>query len=213
MPLFSSSSLVKVITHRNHLTTLIMKRITLIILFLGMIWHISAQQKHTFEIKDGNFMTMGKRCWFTAARCIMPAFPHWYWKHRLQMTKAMGQTRRRPYASRNHHETAPGVWTSKRNRNLWSLSSGCHRRAHGNPAPLDMPCPMGIRGYPWWLVKNPDLVIRTNNKPFHSCNVYIHKLIGQVRDLQITLVGGYHDRPKTNLALMLPNGEISRWAG
>jgi beta-galactosidase len=45
-------------------------------------------------------------------------------------------------------------------------------------------------GYPWWLQKEPKLVIRSYNQPFlDSCRVYINQLVDQIRDLQITKGG------------------------
>jgi beta-galactosidase len=45
-------------------------------------------------------------------------------------------------------------------------------------------------GYPWWLQKDPAMVVRTYNQPFlDSCKTYINRLAAQVRGLQITKGG------------------------
>ncbi len=45
--------------------------------------------------------------------------PHEYWKHRLQMVKAMGLNTVATYIFWNHHEVAPEVWDfTSGNRNL-----------------------------------------------------------------------------------------------
>jgi beta-galactosidase len=119
--------------------------------------------------------------------------PHEYWKQRLQMIKAMGLNTVATYVFWNYHETAPGVWdftTGNRNiREFIKLAGDEGLMVILRPGPYAC-AEWEFGGYPWWLVKNKELVIRTNNKPFlDSCNVYISKLIDQVRDLQVTKGG------------------------
>ncbi len=170
-----------------------MKRITLIFLFLGLIGCAYAQPKHTFAITDGNFLYDGKPVQIHSGEMHYARIPHVYWKHRLQMVKAMGLNTVATYIFWNHHEIAPGVWdfeTGNRNlREFIKLAAAEGLMVILRPGPYAC-AEWEFGGYPWWLVKNPELVIRTNNKPFlDSCNVYINKLIGQVRDLQITKGG------------------------
>lgn len=170
-----------------------MKRITLIFLLLGLIGCAYAQPKHTFAISDGNFLYDGKPVQIHSGEMHYARIPHEYWKHRLQMVKAMGLNTVATYVFWNHHETAPGVWdfeTGNHNlREFIKLAAAEGMMVILRPGPYAC-AEWEFGGYPWWLVKNPELVIRTNNKPFlDSCNVYISKLIDQVRDLQITKGG------------------------
>ena len=152
-----------------------------------------AQQKHTFAIKDGNFIYDGKPVQIHSGEMHYARIPHEYWKQRLQMVKAMGLNTVATYIFWNHHEIAPGVWdftTDNHNlREFIKLAADEGLMVILRPGPYAC-AEWEFGGYPWWLVKNKDLVIRTNNKPFlDSCNVYINKLIDQVRDLQITKGG------------------------
>jgi beta-galactosidase len=163
----------------------------LLALCLGSI--VTAQQKHTFAIANGEFMYDGKPIQIHSGEMHYARIPHEYWKHRLQMVKAMGLNTVATYIFWNHHEIAPGVWdfeTGNRNlREFIKLAAAEGLMVILRPGPYAC-AEWEFGGYPWWLVKNPELVIRTNNKPFlDSCNVYISKLIGQVRDLQITKGG------------------------
>jgi beta-galactosidase len=109
------------------------------------------------------------------------------------MIKAMGLNTVATYVFWNYHETAPGVWdftTGNRNiREFIKLAGEQGLMVILRPGPYAC-AEWEFGGYPWWLVKNKELVIRTNNKPFlDSCSIYINKLIGEVKDLQVTQGG------------------------
>ncbi len=171
-----------------------MKKAFLIILIFLCIFTISyAQQKHTFAISDGEFRYDGKAIKIYSGEMHYARIPHQYWKQRLKMIKAMGLNTVATYVFWNFHETAPGVWdfsTGNRNiREFIQLAGEEGLMVILRPGPYAC-AEWEFGGYPWWLVKNKELVIRTNNIPFlDSCNVYISKLIGEVKDLQITKGG------------------------
>ena len=113
--------------------------------------------------------------------------PHEYWRQRLQMIKAMGLNTVATYVFWNFHETAPGVWdftTGNHNiKEFIKLAGDEGLMVILRPGPYAC-AEWEFGGYPWWLAKNKELVIRTNNKPFlDSCNMYISKLISEVKDL------------------------------
>jgi len=168
-----------------------MKKIIVMTMLLTAFGTASfAQQKHSFEIKDGHFLYDGKPTKIYSGEMHYARVPREYWKQRLQMVKAMGLNTVATYIFWNYHETAPGVWDFKTgNRNLREFIKAA--AAEGlmvilRPGPYAC-AEWEFGGYPWWLQKNKDLVIRTNNKPFlDSCNTYISHLITEVKDLQIT---------------------------
>ncbi len=171
-----------------------MKKITFILLFLtGFVTFATCQQKHSFTISDGEFRYDGKPVKIYSGEMHYSRIPHEYWKHRLKMVKAMGLNTVATYVFWNHHEVAPGVWDfSGGNRNLREfirLAGEEGLMVILRPGPYAC-AEWEFGGYPWWIVKNKELVIRSYNKPFlDSCNVYINKLFDQVRDLQITRGG------------------------
>ena len=165
----------------------------LILVFAEIITSASAQPTHTFAISDGEFMYDGKPVKIYSGEMHYARTPHEYWKHRLQMIKAMGLNTVATYVFWNYHETAPGVWdfeTGNRNiREFIKLAGEEGLMVILRPGPYAC-AEWEFGGYPWWLQKNQDLVIRTNNKPFlDSCNVYITQLVNQVKDLQVTKGG------------------------
>lgn len=171
-----------------------MNKAALLLLVLACFFTIArAQQKHSFAISEGEFMYDGKPVKIHSGEMHFARVPHEYWKHRLQMIKAMGLNTVATYVFWNYHETAPGVWDfSSENRNIREfikLAGEEGLMVILRPGPYAC-AEWEFGGYPWWLVKNKNLVIRNNNKPFlDSCNVYINKLIAEIKDLQITKGG------------------------
>lgn len=162
----------------------------IIIALLALQMPASAAKKHTFQIKDGNFLYDGRPIQIHSGEIHYPRVPAPYWRHRLKMAKAMGLNAVTTYVFWNYHEVAPGKWD-------WS--SGNHNLREFIKTAADEGLLVILRpgpyvcaewefgGYPWWLQKVPEMVIRTMNQPFlDSCRTYINQLAAQVKDLQIT---------------------------
>ena len=167
-----------------------MKKATLFLFLLITITASFAQQKHTFEIKDGNFLYDGKPIQIHSGEMHFARVPRAYWKQRLQMIKAMGLNTVATYIFWNYHETSPGVWDFKTgNKNIAEfikLAGEEGLMVILRPGPYAC-AEWEFGGYPWWLQKEKSLVIRSYNQPFlDSCKIYINKLATQVKNLQIT---------------------------
>ncbi|HET7115830.1 MAG TPA: beta-galactosidase [Hanamia sp.] len=168
-----------------------MKKIILFpFIFLILITSTFAQQKHTFEIKGGNFLYDGKPIQIHSGEMHFARVPKAYWRQRLRMMKAMGLNTVATYVFWNYQETSPGVWDFKTDsRNIAEFI-----RIAGEEGMMVIlrPGPYACAewefgGYPWWLQKEKSLVIRSYNQPFlDSCRTYINHLAAQVKDLQIT---------------------------
>ena len=81
-----------------------------LLLFTGLVSYSFAQAKHSFAISDGEFMYDGKPIKIHSGEMHYSRIPHEYWKHRMQMVKAMGLNTVATYVFWNYHETAPGIW-------------------------------------------------------------------------------------------------------
>ena len=153
----------------------------------------SAKAKHTFEIKDGNFVYDGKAIQIHSGEMHYSRVPAPYWHHRLKMMKAMGLNAVATYVFWNNHEVAPGKWdwtTGSRNiRAFLKAASDEGMMVILRPGPYACG-EWEFGGYPWWLQKVKGMEIRTYNQPFlDSCRVYIKELAAQVADYQITKGG------------------------
>ena len=161
-------------------------------LLFSCTWVI-AQQKQVFEIKDGQFLYNKKPIQIHSGEMHYARIPKEYWRHRLKMLKAMGLNTVATYVFWNYHNTAPGVWDFKtENRNISEFIKLAKEEGLFvilRPGPYAC-AEWEFGGYPWWLQKNKDLVIRSNNKPFlDSCRIYINKLAEQVKPLLVSKGG------------------------
>ena len=168
-----------------------MKKFPLLFLTLLLVAGCSfCQQKHTFVIKDGNFLYDGKPIQIHSGEMHFARVPKPYWKQRLQMMKAMGLNTVATYVFWNYHETTPGVWDFKTgNKNIVDFLKTAQEVGLFvilRPGPYAC-AEWEFGGFPWWLQKVDSLELRTYNKPFlDSCKTYINHLAAQVKDLQIT---------------------------
>lgn len=165
--------------------------IALWILFLPSI--MLTQPKHTFEIKNGDFLYDGEPFRILSGEMHYARIPKEYWSHRLQMLRSMGLNTVATYVFWNHHETAPGVWDFKSEnrdiRGFIKLAQAEGLKVIIRPGPYAC-AEWEFGGYPWWLQKNKSLVIRSDNKPFlDSCGIYIDRLVEEIKDLQVTKGG------------------------
>jgi len=154
---------------------------------------VIAQQKQIFEIKEGQFLYNNKPIQIHSGEMHYARIPKEYWRHRLKMLRAMGLNTVATYVFWNYHNTAPGVWDFKtENKNITEFIKLA--REEGlfvilRPGPYAC-AEWEFGGYPWWLQKNKDLVIRSNNKPFlDSCRIYINKLAEQIKPFLVTKGG------------------------
>ncbi|WP_183576463.1 beta-galactosidase [Mucilaginibacter sp. X5P1] len=166
------------------------RSIGILILFLLVNYTAFSQAKHTFEVKGGNFVYDGKPIQIHSGEMHFARVPKPYWRHRLKMMKAMGLNTVATYVFWNNQETAPGVWDFKTDSR--DVAEFVRTAQQEGLMVILRPGPYACAewefgGYPWWLQKNKDLVIRNNNKAFlDSCRVYINHLAEQVKNLQIT---------------------------
>jgi beta-galactosidase len=167
---------------------------TLIVVIGCLLCNTStAQSTHTFEIKNGQFLYDNKPIQIHSGEMHYARIPAPYWRHRLKMLKAMGCNTVATYVFWNYHHPSPGVW---------DFSTGNHNLAEflriakeENLFVILRPGPYACAewefgGYPWWLLKDSNLVIRSYNQPFlDSCKVYINKLAEQVKKWQVSKGG------------------------
>ncbi|HSN07384.1 MAG TPA: beta-galactosidase family protein [Hanamia sp.] len=167
-----------------------MKKFAWLFLMMWLIAFHSFAQKHTFEIKGGNFLYDGQPIQIHSGEMHFARVPRAYWKQRLEMMKAMGLNTVATYVFWNYQETAPGVWDFKTgNKNIAEFIKTAQEVGLFvilRPGPYAC-AEWEFGGFPWWLQKNDSLKLRTFNQPFlDSCRTYINKLATQVKDLQIT---------------------------
>ncbi|MCS3530974.1 beta-galactosidase [Chryseobacterium sp. JUb7] len=158
-----------------------------VILFFLSINSIFSQ-KRNFEIKNGEFLLNGKSFVIHSGELHYPRVPMEYWKHRLQMMKAMGLNTVTTYVFWNYHEESPGKWNFSGEKDLKKFIKTAQEVGLYviiRPGPY-VCAEWEFGGYPWWLQKDKNLEIRTDNKAFLlQCEKYINELAKQIVPLQI----------------------------
>ncbi|WPO90607.1 glycoside hydrolase family 35 protein [Chryseobacterium sp. HR92] len=158
----------------------------IILLFFSLNTMFS--QKGKFEIKDGSFFLNAKPFTVYSGEMHYPRVPSEYWKHRLEMMKAMGLNTVTTYVFWNYHEESPGKWNFSGEKNLQKFIKTAQEVGLYviiRPGPY-VCAEWEFGGYPWWLQNNKDLEIRRDNQAFlDECRKYINQLAKQIVPLQI----------------------------
>ncbi|HFK5552039.1 TPA: beta-galactosidase family protein [Elizabethkingia anophelis] len=163
--------------------------LVLFILFACNMLIFSQSKKSTFEIKNGHFLLNGKPFSIHSGEMHYPRIPQEYWKHRLQMMKAMGLNAVTTYVFWNYHEENPGKWNWSGEKDLKKFIKTAQEVGLYviiRPGPY-VCAEWEFGGYPWWLQNIKGLKIREDNDQFLAeTQKYITQLYNQVKDLQIT---------------------------
>ncbi|WP_326982013.1 beta-galactosidase family protein [Chryseobacterium sp. MYb264] len=160
---------------------------TIVLIFLSSFL-FSQNTNSSFEIKNSSFLLNGKPFTIYSGEMHYPRVPQEYWKHRLQMMKAMGLNTVATYVFWNYHEESPGKWNFSGEKDLKKFIKTAQEVGLYviiRPGPY-VCAEWEFGGYPWWLQKNKNLEIRTDNKAFlDECEKYITQLTKQIVPLQI----------------------------
>ncbi len=147
------------------------------------------QPSHTFAIGTNDFLLDGQRLQIRCGEIHAARVPMEYWRHRLQMAKAMGLNTVCAYLFWNLHEPKPGefVWTGQaddaefcriaQEEGLWVIL---------RPGPYAC-AEWEMGGTPWWLLKDDDVKFRTRDPRYINAVKSYLKEVGRVLGpLQIT---------------------------
>jgi len=151
-----------------------------------------AQSKNppdTFSIGDERFLLNGRPFVIRCGEMHFARVPREYWAHRLKMAKAMGLNTVCAYLFWNLHEPQPGQFN-------WSggadAAEFCRLAQKEGLFVILRPGPYSCAewefgGYPWWLLKNKDIKLRTRD-PYYleRCRIYLEQVGKILGPLQIT---------------------------
>jgi beta-galactosidase len=148
--------------------------------------------KHTFVIGTNDFLLDGQRFQIRCGEIHAPRVPPEYWRHRLQMAKAMGLNTVCAYLFWNLHEPRPGEFN-------WSYEADaaqfCRIAQEEGLWVILRPGPYAcaeweMGGTPWWLLKNDDIKLRTRDPRYiDAAKHYFAEVARVLGPLQITKGG------------------------
>ena len=158
---------------------------------LGSVAPLLADEpvRHTFAIGTNDFLLDGRRFQIRCGEIHAARVPREYWRHRLQMARAMGLNTVCAYLFWNQIEPRPGEfnWSGQadvaefcriaQSEGLWVIL---------RPGPYSC-AEWEMGGLPWWLLKNDDIQLRTRDPRFLDVAKKYLKEVGRaLGPLQIT---------------------------
>ena len=157
-------------------------------MFLGFN-SLAQNNKQAFTIGDSSFLLNGKPYIIRCGEMHYARIPKEYWRHRLQMIKAMGLNTVCAYLFWNFTEKQPGVfdWSGQAN-----VAEFCKIAQQEGLYVILRPGPYSCAewdfgGLPWWLLKDKNMAIRTQYKPYlDACRRYLLEVGKQLVPMQIT---------------------------
>ncbi|MEO8148495.1 MAG: beta-galactosidase family protein [Bacteroidia bacterium] len=165
-----------------------MKKVFFLFLLFFSFQFLNAQDVHTFSLDKNDFLLDGKPFQFISGEMHPARIPKQYWKHRIQMAKAMGCNTIAVYVFWNYHESSPGVFDFKtENRNIAEFIRLCKEEGLWvllRPGPYVC----GERdwgGLPSYLLKIPDIKVRCMDAQYMAAvKRYVAHLSKEIVPLQ-----------------------------
>ncbi len=143
---------------------------------------------HSFEVKQGQFFLDDKPFQIISGEMHYPRIPHQYWRARMQAAKAMGLNTITAYVFWNVHEEKPGEYDFSGDKNVAEFIR--EAQAEGlyvilRPGPY-VCAEWEFGGFPAWLLKDKNLIIRSNDTAYMNAVKRWFKALGkQLSSLQL----------------------------
>lgn len=163
-----------------------------IFLFLASVSY-GQGKNHTFRLEKSEFLLDGKPFQIISGEMHPARIPVEYWRHRIQMAKAMGCNTIAAYIFWNYHESEPGVFDFQTgNHNIAQFIKIVQEEGMFlmlRPGPY-VCAEWEFGGLPSYLLSIPDIKARCMDLRYtEAVSRYIKTLALQVKDLQVTKGG------------------------
>jgi beta-galactosidase len=148
---------------------------------------------HSFKLTPGQFLLDSKPFQIISGEMHPARIPREYWRHRIQMAKAMGCNTIAAYVFWNYHETTPGVFDfASGNHNISEFIRICKEEGMWvllRPGPY-VCAEWDFGGLPPYLLKIPDIKVRCMDTRYISAvSRYINRLSREITPLQCSRGG------------------------
>ncbi|WP_298733202.1 beta-galactosidase family protein [uncultured Chitinophaga sp.] len=166
------------------------------VLLLLLCWttlSVSAQRKHTFALSKSDFLLDGKPFQIISGEMHPARIPYQYWKHRIQMAKAMGCNTIAAYVFWNYHEQEPGHFDfSSGNHNIAEFIKLAQEEGMWvllRPGPY-VCAEWEFGGLPPYLLRTPDIKVRCMDPRYmEAVERYVTAVAAQVKPLLVSQGG------------------------
>jgi beta-galactosidase len=168
------------------------RRITILVLVILSGVLPSNAREDSFSIGDKDFILSGQPFQIRCGEMHFARIPREYWAHRLRMAHAMGLNTVCAYLFWNLHEPEVGKFNFSGNADaaeFCRLAQTEGLKVILRPGPYSC-AEWDFGGLPYWLLKIPDIKIRTRDPRYlAACKQYILEVGKQLAPLQITRGG------------------------
>lgn len=146
--------------------------------------------KHTFSFNSENFLLDGKPFQMISGEIHPARVPKEYWRHRIQMAKAMGCNTIAAYIFWNYHESSPGRFDFKtENRDIALFVKIAQEEGMWvlfRPGPY-VCAEWDFGGLPSYLLKIPDIKVRCMDERYmKAVERYLKEMSGLIKPLLFT---------------------------
>ena len=168
-----------------------MKRLLIICIALLFFACMCNAQKatHTFALGDSTFLLDGKPLQLISGEMHCTRIPREYWRARMKMAKAMGLNTIGTYVFWNAQEPEPGKYDFSGNNDIAEFIKIAKEEGLWvvlRPSPY-VCAEWEFGGYPWWLLKDKDMKVRSQDPKFlKAYREYILQLGKQLSPLLVT---------------------------
>jgi beta-galactosidase len=168
----------------------IILNLLVVIIFTTAISAQKQRSKHTFELSATEFLLDGDPFQIISGELHPARIPAEYWRHRIQMTKAMGCNTISVYLFWNYHEAEEGVFDfSTDNRNLAEFFKIVQEEGMWlivRPGPY-VCAEWELGGIPPYLLRIPDIKLRCMDPRYMAAaERYITRLATEIKPFLIT---------------------------
>ncbi|SFO67967.1 beta-galactosidase [Chitinophaga sp. YR627] len=157
---------------------------------LSCMGSVNAQSKHTFALSKKDFLLDGKPYQIISGEMHPARIPKEYWRHRIQMAKAMGCNTIAAYVFWNYHEQEEGKFDfTSENRDIVAFIKMVQEEGMWvmlRPGPY-VCAEWEFGGLPPYLLRIPDIKVRCMDPRYIAATErYIKALSEEVKPLQVT---------------------------
>jgi beta-galactosidase len=165
----------------------------LLVLFALPMFGLPQGKVHSFKLEKSEFLLDGKPFQIISGEMHPARIPVEYWRHRIQMAKAMGCNTIAAYIFWNYHEAGPGVFDFQTgNHNIAQFIRMVQEEGLFlmlRPGPY-VCAEWDFGGLPSYLLSIPDIKVRCMDPRYtEAVERYIQALALQVKNLQVTKGG------------------------
>lgn len=158
----------------------------------GVIQDSKPDSVNTFMIGDDSFLLNGEPIQIRCGEIHYTRVAREYWKHRIEMVRAMGMNAVCVYLFWNYHEREEGSFTWEGQADVAEF---CRLAQEAGLWVILRPGPYScaeweMGGLPWWLLKHEDIALRSRDERFmKAVRSYFNEVGENIGDLQVTRGG------------------------